>query len=154
MDKFLGRFEISFVISSLSRYSAVPRVGHLRELIGVFGYLKYKPDRRLPIDSSDPGLKGDPIGGAGSLEKYYQDAKEDIGEHPPSVGTPMNSSIMFDSDHAHDKVTFSSISWIVISIGKTPVKWTSTRQGAIKSSTYGAEFMAGRSATEEAKAIG
>ena len=65
----------------------------------------------------------------------------------------MNTSIWFDSDYAHDKVTFKSISGIIIFVGKTPVKWTSTRQGAIKSSTYGAEFMAGRSAVEEAKAI-
>ena len=149
----IGRMDVSFSISSLSRYSAAPRFNHLKELIGVFGYLRFKPDRRIAIDSNTPEIKGDTVGDRRDLSMYYQGSEEDIGSHPVSVGEPINTSIWFDADHAHDKVTFKSISGLIIFVGKTPVKWTSTRQGAIKSSTYGAEFMAGRSAVEEAKAI-
>ena len=38
-------------------------------------------------------------------------------------------------------------------VGNVPILWKAKRQGAIQSSTYGAEFLAGRSAVEEASAI-
>ena len=36
----LGRFDIAFAIQSLSRFSMAPRIGHLRRMLNVFGYLK------------------------------------------------------------------------------------------------------------------
>ena len=41
----------------------------------------------------------------------------------------------------------------MVFLGRTPIKWSSTRQGEIESSTYGAEFIAGQAATEELKAL-
>ena len=41
----------------------------------------------------------------------------------------------------------------MVFLGMTPIKWASTRQGAIESSTYGAEFIAGQAVTEEIKAL-
>ena len=60
---------------------------------------------------------------------------------------------MLQADHAHDKITGRSISGIIVMVGRTPVIWKSKRQGAIQTSTYGAEFSAMRLATEEAHTI-
>ena len=38
-------------------------------------------------------------------------------------------------------------------VGSLPILWKAKCQGAIQSSTYGAEFLAGRTAIEEAGAI-
>ena len=38
-------------------------------------------------------------------------------------------------------------------VGSLPILWKAKRQGAIQSSTYGAEFLAGRTAVEEAGAL-
>ena len=82
----------------------------------------------------------------------YADAKEDIlaGHFPESFGEELNSSIFWDADHAHDIKTRRSISGILGFIGSTPVFWKSTRQGCIATSTYCSEFIAKRTAVEEA----
>ena len=58
-----------------------------------------------------------------------------------------------DSDHAHDRVTRRSITGLLILVGRTPVYFMSKRQGAIETSTYGAEFCAMRSAVEEVQSV-
>ena len=79
---------------------------------------------------------------------------EDIDDGLPDVyGTELNTSVFFDADHAHDHVTRRSISGIIVFVGSTPVIWQSKRQGCIATSTYCAEFIAMRSAVEEAISI-
>ena len=36
----LGRFDISYAINTLSRYSMAPREGHMKAMHRVFGYLR------------------------------------------------------------------------------------------------------------------
>ena len=87
------------------------------------------------------------------LEKY-PDALEEIDEGlPEPQGKPIPSTVYFDSDHAHDQVTRCSVSGVIEFVGLTPISWTSKRQGMIESSSYSAEFCAGRVACEEAIAI-
>jgi hypothetical protein len=69
------------------------------------------------------------------------------------MGKELDLSIFFDSDRAHDKVPGRSISGIIVMVGSTPILWKSKRQGAVQTSTYGAEFSAMRTATKEAIAI-
>ena len=53
-----------------------------------------------------------------------------------------------DADHGHDLVTGRSITGILAFVGSTPVHWKSTRQTAVQTSTFGAEFMAMKKAVE------
>ena len=61
--------------------------------------------------------------------------------------------MFLDSAHAYDKVTRRSITGLIILFGKTPVFYYSKRQGAVKTSTYYAEFMKMRHAVEEVVAL-
>ena len=47
--KSISRIDIAFVVSSLSRFSAQLRKGHLGLIGNMFGYLKKFPDKRLVI---------------------------------------------------------------------------------------------------------
>ena len=58
-----------------------------------------------------------------------------------------------DSDHAHDRVTMKSMTGLLILVGRTPVYFTCKHQGAIATSTYGAEFCAMRTTVEEVQAV-
>eukprot|EP00957_Ditylum_brightwellii_P054811 4153902-Ditylum_brightwellii.AAC.1 len=58
-----------------------------------------------------------------------------------------------DSTHAHDKVTWRSITGLIIFVGRTPVMFQSKHQGTIETSTYGAEFMAMKTAVEEVMTV-
>ena len=48
----LGRIDIAFAASSLSRFSACPREGHLNRVLRVFGNLKKNKNRRIIVDSN------------------------------------------------------------------------------------------------------
>ena len=81
---------------------------------------------------------------------FYPEAFEEIDANvPPPKTEEMDVSCFVGSDHAHDKITRRSVTWIVIFIGRTPVYFSSKRQGAIETSTYGVEFCAMKSAVEE-----
>ena len=152
----IGRLDIGFAVSSLSRFSAAPRQGHLELSYYLFGYLKKNPNRRIVLDSRpldvDEELRKDSF--HPDFLDDYPDAKEDIDmQFPKPYGTELHSTVFFDADHAHDTVTRRSISGLLVFVGSTPVIWSSKRQGCIATSTYCAEFVAMRTAVEEAISI-
>jgi Reverse transcriptase (RNA-dependent DNA polymerase) len=149
----IGRPDVSFAVSSLSRFSAAPRQGHLDLVLHILGYLKRFPHRRIRIDSR-PIIwytpRPDPTFHEDFLEDY-PNAKEEIDPNLPTpYGTELETSIFFDADHAHDQKTRRSITGLIILVGRTPILWSSKRQGCIATSTYTAEFVAMRQAVEEA----
>ena len=82
------------------------------------------------------------------LEKY-PDATEEIDEGLPEPrGKPLSTTVYFDSDYDHNQVTRRSVSDVISFVGLTPISWTNKQQGTIESSSYSAEFCAGRVATE------
>ena len=152
----IGRMDIAYAIASLSRFSAAPKKGHLEALIEVFGYLKKFPDKRIEVNSTyeQVGVLVQPECGQESFIEQYPDAREEIPANlPKPLGKPLKASIWFDANHAHDKVTRRSITCIIAMVGKTPVTWYAKRQGAIEGSTYGAEFVASKTACEELIAL-
>ena len=132
--------------------------GHLNRALRVFGYLKKNKNRRFIVDSRDPIY----VGGEDAMNldftqifhTQYPDAKEEIDANlPPPLVDEIEITAFVDSDHAHDLTTRRSITGILIFVGRTPVFILSKRQGAIETSTYGAEFCAMRTAVEEIQAV-
>jgi hypothetical protein len=151
----LGRIDICYAVSSLSRFCAAPREGHYKRLLRLWGYLKKYPDKAVAIDARDPLFDPkEPVEFEPDFGDQYGYASEDMDPmFPEPIYDELTVSIFFDSDHAHDKKTGRSISGIIVLVGRTPIIWKSKRQGAIQTSTYGAEFCAMRLATEEAHTI-
>ena len=52
-----GRFDINYAVSSLSRFSAAPREGHLVLAQKVLGYLKKYPKRGYIINPAPPKIE-------------------------------------------------------------------------------------------------
>jgi hypothetical protein len=146
-----GRFDITFAVSSLSRFSAQPREGHLKRSIKILGYLKKYPKRGYIVDPRPPvvNVKYEKI--EPDFGNQYTDFKEDEDDRLP---TPKMSelpiTIFVDSNHGHDKKTGKSITGLIVFVGRTPIYWASKRQGAVQTSTFGAEFVALKRAVEEA----
>jgi len=155
----LGRFDLTFAMCSLSRFGACPRKGHLTLAIRMFSYLKQFPDRRILIDSND--MDFNTLQEEYNVKDWQSDflldypwAQEEIDPNfPPPFGRPLQTTILCDADHAHDKKTRRSVTDILGYVGCTIVLWRAVRQGAIATSTYSAEFMALCTATEEAIAL-
>ena len=115
----IGRIDICFAISSLSRFSAGPRYGQLLALIKLYGYLKKYPKRVIKVDPSMPkerGKVGMPEGGIRTFMQQYPDAVEELDpKFPVAKGKPLHTQIWFDANHTHDKVTRRSISGLLFS---------------------------------------
>lgn len=151
----IGRLDIQFSTTSLNRFNASPRQGHLSRALRVFGYLKKYKNKRIAVDSRPPILKLDDSvviskEDLAEIRRLYPEAEEEIDPNIPSPkGDELHITGMFDSDLAHDHQTRRSVTGYIIFVGRTPVSWTARRQGSIESSTYGAEFNAMRAATQE-----
>lgn len=152
----IGRLDIAFSTSSLSRFSTAPRLGHLELALYMFGYLKKFPNRRIVMDSRPLQIDSELLKDSfhpDFLEDYPEaaaDGEEIPQDIPAPRGSEMDTAIFHDTDHAHDQVTRRSITGIIVFVGSTPVLWPSKRQGCIATSTYCAEFVGMRSAVEEA----
>ncbi len=153
----IGRLDICYAVSSLSRFCTNPREGHLERVYRIFGYLRKYPNKAIGIVERDPIVNKDLLQDHTTnydFEDQYAYAHEEIDDRfPEPKGPELPVSIFFDSDHAHDKKTGRSISGVITMVGCTPISWKSRRQGAIATSTYGAEFYAMKLATEEAITI-
>ncbi|MEL7428293.1 MAG: Ty1/Copia family ribonuclease HI, partial [Bacteroidota bacterium] len=144
----IGRWDISFAICSLSRFSAAPREGHLERLLRIFGYLKKHPSFKVIIDSASLQLEGieyfnwdDPL-----LSLYGSAPDEDFIK---SDGTSLQLTAFVDADHAHDCQISRSVSGYIIFLGSTPVSWKSSRQKVVATSTFASELLALKQCVEE-----
>ena len=151
----IGRPDLCHGVAMLNRFGACPREYHLELALGMFEYLKKFPTRQIAIDAR-------PLEFTRDLSRFkdfhldflgdYPDAREELDpSFPEAFGTPLETTICVDADHAHDLKTRRSITGLIAFVGSTPVTWFSRRQGSIASSTYAAEFSALRLATEEAQ---
>ena len=146
-----GRFDISYAVASLSRFNSRPREGHMKRVRKIFGYLKKYPKRGFLVDprefdSVPCNIKLEPDFG-----NQYADFLEEIDEKLPIPKMKeLSTTILVDSDHGHDRKTGRSITGIISFVGQTPIYWSSKRQGAVQTATFGAEFTALKKAVEEA----
>jgi len=152
-----GRFDLSFAVTSLSRFSAAPRAGHMKAVITMFQYLNGNQSKWINFNSKThipPKELENPLKGMNDQtldwSRMYPDAEEELDKNFPSPrGVPLDSAVYFDSNWAHDEITRRSISGVISFIGNTPVSWISRRQGAIATSTYSAELCAAKVGAEE-----
>ena len=59
------------------------------------------------------------------------------------------STTFLDANLLHDIVTRKSVTAGLHFINTTPIDWYSKRQGMVETATYGSEFVAARTATEQ-----
>jgi hypothetical protein len=146
----LGRFDIMYAVSVLSRYCNAPRQGHLYRALRIFGYLKAHSKLSIIIDESDHvvPITSIPLNDVNWNEQYPGVHEELPPNAPTPKGKPAKITCYADSDHAGDLVTRRSTTGTLLYVNNTPIKWYSKRQNTIETSTYGSELVSLRIATE------
>ena len=89
MDFELGRVDILLETSLRSAHLELPRIGHLEQVIHMFGYLNLHPKRNIAFDAAHPSID------ERRFKKYdrydfYRGAKEAI---PLDFPEPLGNSI-------------------------------------------------------------
>ena len=152
----LGRVDILYEVSILSQYLASPRIGHVMEAVSIFYYLENHDRTWMVLDPTRFDIKWLPRANeqapevrAQVLKKMYCDA-EDL--EPPGMPEPHGESVQInvfvDSDHAGNVITRRSHTGIIIYLNLAPIIWYSKKQNNVESSTFGAEFIAAKTALE------
>lgn len=144
----IGRVDILLEVSVMSKYLAMPREGHLEQVLHIMGYLKCHKKLRLMFDSSCPKVD-ERWFTTYDWEEFYRDAEEAIPSNMPEPrGREVIISCFVDANHAGDVVDRRSQTGVLIFVNRAPIHWYSKRQATVEVSTFGAEFCALRIATE------
>ena len=123
----LGRVDILLETSLMSAHLTLPRLGHLEQLIHIFGYLKAHPKRKLAFDAAHPNID------ERRFKKYdwydfYRGAKEAIPTDCPEVlGNSMSTHFFVDADLAGNLISRRSQTGVLIFCNRALVIWHSKR---------------------------
>jgi hypothetical protein len=145
----LGRFDVEYATSAMSRFNILPREGHLKAVKRILSYLKTFPKGRVIIDTSYPDHSVYPVEDYSNWMEFYPDDSEDIPKDlPPEKGPRARVTVYVDTDCAHELVTRRSITGILVMLNNSPIRWISKFQKTVEIPTYGSELVASRVATE------
>ena len=129
----------------MSSHLALPRKGHMEQVMPIFGYLRKYQNAELFFDPSDPLIDEQDFAKKdwASSEYGHVEGKDDL---PPNMPEPRRLGFTIvakvDADHASDTVTRWSRTGILVYINCSLIHWWSKKQTSIESSSFGAEFIA------------
>ena len=150
----IGRFDITTPVMTLSRFRAAPRFGHLERVKRIYGYLRKMKHARIVIRTDEPDFSAFPEKHYDWTYTCYGDTKEEIpSDLPTPRGKRVRTSAWFDANLYHDLISGRAVTGILIYLNKTPVDWYSKLQTTVETATFGAEFVAARTCTEQIIAL-
>ena len=146
----IGRFDIGTSVMTLSRFRAVPRHGHLERVKRICGYLSKMRHGVIRIRTEEPDYSAIPEKVYDWEYTCYRGAKEIL---PTDAPTPRGKRVLLttyvDANLYHDMISGRSVTGVLHLANKTPIDWFSKLQATVETATFGSEFVAARSATEQ-----
>ena len=145
----LGRFDVSTAIMTMSRFRAAPREGHMKRLKRIYGYVKQYPKGAIRVRVGLPDYSGLVDTKYDWTGIYGNIAEELPYDMPEPLGKPVITTTYEDANLYHDYLTGRSVTGILHLVNQTPIDWYCKRQATVETATYGSEFNAARTATEQ-----
>ena len=140
-------------VSLLASKMAMPRRGHLDTALHVIAHLKSRSNTQMVFDLTYPDFYHSEFKKQDSMH-YYSDVKEALPMNAPEPrDKDADLRLMVDSDHAGDKVRRQSRTGYYIFLNSALIAWISRRQPTIKTSVFGAEFVAMKHVVEKLSGI-
>ncbi|MGL5917965.1 MAG: reverse transcriptase domain-containing protein, partial [Cetobacterium sp.] len=146
----IGRFDITTAVMTLSSFRANPRQGHLDRAKRIYGYLTKMRNATIRIRTEEPDYSDLPQKIYDWEHSVYRGATELMPlDAPVPLGLPVVMTTYVDANLYHDLINGRSVTGIIHLFNKTPVDWYSKKQATVETATYGAEFVAARTAMEQ-----
>ena len=129
----------------MSSHLAMPREGHMAEVLRIFEHLRKYHNTELVFDPSDPVVDKLAFEQRDwtSSEFGHVQGKEEIPTNMPEsrgIGFVMRAKV--DADHAGDTITRRSRTGFIIYLNSAPIYWMSKKQTSIETSLFGSKFIA------------
>ena len=146
----IGRFDIATAVMTMSRFRAAPRVGHLERVKRIHGYiLKYR-EGVLRVRTNEPDYSNIPEQHYDWEYTCYSGAKEEVPHDAPKPkGKRVQFTTYVDANLYHDMVSGKLVTGILHLANQTLIDQFSKLQSTAETATYGSEFVAARTATEQ-----
>ena len=154
----LGRADINTEVSMMSSHLALPREGHLKEVLHIFGHLKKHHNAEMVFDPSVPELVADDFPREDwSYSIYGSDRKAPVEELPSEMPKPLGEAftirVFVDADHAGEQLTRRSRTGFIVFLNNAPIYWMSKKQTSCETSSFGSEFVAMKQACEYVRGL-
>ena len=144
----IGRVDILLEVALMSKHLALPREGHLEQVLNIMGYLKSHKKMRLLYDCGYPKVDERWFTDYDWFD-FYRDAKEAIPPNMPEArGLGVVVACFVDANHGGNLRDRKSQTGVLIFINKSPIHWYSKSQATVEASTFGAEFCAMKTSVE------
>ena len=145
----LGRCDILAHAMPMPRFRLAPKVGHIERMKRIYGYLSRTKHYALRFRTEEPNYMHLP-----ELEydwtRIYGNVLEEIPKDPPEpLGKSATTTTFLDANLLHDLMTGRSVTAVLHFFNLTPGDWYSKRQATVENATYGSEFVAAKTATEQ-----
>ena len=136
----------------MSRFSSAPQEGHLDLARRIFGYLNFFSNRGYIIDPQaltidDNYDKVKMKYDLGNKYAYFSEKIDD--DFPKYLLDELEIHVLWYAEHSHDKVTMILITGLFSVVESKTTTWSSKRQTAVQTSTFGANFTLIKKAIEE-----
>lgn len=150
----LGRFDIAVAVTSLSRFRAAPRQGHMARAKRVAGYMRQFPDAAIRMRVHWPAneeIFGEMEQHDWQRSVYGDEAYQEMLDcYPIPKGVMVRTSTFEDASLMHCKVTGKSLEGVLQFVQQTPVDWHCKLQSTVETATFGSEFGVAKTGTDMA----
>lgn len=141
----LGRVDICLECSMMSSHLALPREGHLHQVLHIFGHLKKYHNSEMVFDPTSPDIDENEfqVRDWTTSEFGHVQGQEELPPNaPPPRGFGFKTKAKVDADHASDSVSRRSRTGFVVYLNCALIYWLSKKQTSVESSSFGSEFVA------------
>ena len=146
----LGIFDIHAQVATLSRLRAPPRQGHMDRLKRIYSYAIRTKDYAIRFRTDQPDYYFLPDQDFDWTYSVYSNVQEILPDDMPEpLGVAIITTTTMDANLNHCLATRKSLTGCLHFVNKTPVDWYSKKQATVETATYGSEFDAAKTATEQ-----
>ena len=146
----LGRFDIHAQVATMSRFRAAPRQGHMDRLKRIYSYAIRTKDYAIRFRTEQPDysfLPDQDFDWTYSVYGYVHDILPD--DMPEPLGEAVTTTTTMDANLNPCLATGKCLTGCLHFVNKSPVDWYSKKQATVETATYGLEFVAAKTATEQ-----
>ena len=147
----LGRFDINAQVATMSRFRPAPRQGHMDRFKRIYSYAIRTNDYATRFRTDQPDYSFLPDQDFDWTYSVYGNVQEEIlpDDMPEPLGKAVTTTTTMDANLNHCLATGNSLTGCLHFVNKTPVYWYSKKQATVETATYGSEFVAAETATEQ-----
>ena len=146
----LGRFDIQAQVITMSRFRAQPRKGHLDRSKRIYAYVIRTEDYATRFRTTEPDYSYLPDQNFDWAHTVYGNVQEIIPDDiPDPLGKSVTTTTTVDANLNHCLATGRSVTGCLHFVSHTPIDSYSKRQATVETATYGSEFVASKTATEQ-----